>query len=292
MTGVGEVLSPKARLLGAELRALRENADMTVRGLAKLLDVAQATVSRYERGERAAKPEYVARILGTLGVNGARYDEIVEFAITASEPNLITDGSKGLHRHLIELSEFDRAANHVIHVAPLLVPGPMQTRAYAREVMSVLPADERDIRVELRMARREAIDPPREVDVVIAERVLRDGLGGSQVMSEQLRQLAELSLRPNVAIRVLPVGIGSWTIAHDGAFVLYQFPKAAPILHLDHYRGPAFLYDRQDVGAYLEAIDALLDAAMSPEKSIELVSELGNELERVVNHDKDAEPLA
>ncbi len=147
---------PKARLLGAELRALREKAQLTVLDLGKLLDVAPATVSRYERGERTPTSEYVARVLGTLGVTGARYAEIVEFANTASEPNLITDGSKGLHRHLIELSEFDRAANRIVHVAPLVMPGPTQTRAYTREVMVPLPREERDLRIELRVARRKS----------------------------------------------------------------------------------------------------------------------------------------
>src|SRR5437764_1395929 len=101
-------LTPKARVLGAELRELREKADLTVRDMAKRLGVAAGTVSRYERGERAPSPEYVARILGTLGVTGAKYDEIVDFTASASEPNMIADESTGLHKHLIELSEFDR----------------------------------------------------------------------------------------------------------------------------------------------------------------------------------------
>ena len=273
-------LTPKARVLGAELRELREKADLTVRDMAKRLGVAPGTVSRYERGERAPRPEYVARILGTLGVTGAKYDEIVDFAASASEPNMIADESTGLHKHLIELSEFDRAASRIVHVAPLVIPGPMQTRAYAREVMVLLPAGERDVRVELRMARREAIAEPRDIEAFITERALRDCLGGPSVMVEQLRHLTELSSRPNIAIRVLPANLNRWTLAHDGAFVLYEFPKASPIVHLEHYRGPAFLYDAKDVSSYLQAVDTLANAAMSPDESAELMTAVGDELER------------
>lgn len=280
MVGANDGHTPKARVLGAELRELRESANMTVRDLAKQLDVAPGTVSRYERGERAPKPEYVARVAGTLGVTGARYDEIVDFAATASEPSMIADGSKGLHKHLIELSEFDRTAERVVHVAPMLVPGPMQTRAYAREMMVSLPPDEQDLRVELRMARATALAAPRQIEVILAERALRDPLGGNKVMAEQVHHLIELSGQANITLSVLPADLRRWTLAHDGAFVLYEFPKAAPIVHLEHYRGPAFLYDAKDVQAYQEETDTLARAAMSPVESVELMAAIADQLER------------
>ncbi|MGI8311085.1 helix-turn-helix domain-containing protein [Saccharopolyspora hattusasensis] len=280
MAGVNEGHTPKARLLGAELRELRNHAGMTVRDLADALGVGQATVSRYERGERTPAPEYVARVLGTLGVTGDKYDELVEFAATASEPNMIADSSKGIHRHLIELSEFDRAATRILHVAPLLVPGPLQIREYAREVMTSLPPHERDVRVELRMARKEAIAEPRQIEVIIAERALRDALGGADVMSEQLRHLANVATRPNITIRVIPADLGRWTLAHNGAFVLYEFAKAPPIVHLEHYRGPAFLRGAKDVESYREAVDTLREAAISEGQSTELMAAIVKDLER------------
>ncbi|PRW65228.1 transcriptional regulator [Actinopolyspora mortivallis] len=252
---------------------------MTVRDLAKLLEVSQGTVSRYERGERTPKPEYVARVAGTLGVTGSRYDELVEFATTATAPNMIVDGSKGLHRHLIELSEFDRTAERVLHVAPILIPGPMQTRSYAREMMISLPPDEQDVRVELRMARAAALNTPRQVDVILAERALREPFGSDASMAEQVRHVLALSQQENITVRVLPSRIRRWTLAHDGAFVFYEFTKAHPIVHLEHFRGPAFLYDVQDVKAYREETDTLMEAAMSQESSKELMASIADQFE-------------
>lgn len=277
MVGLNETHTPKARLLGAELRDLRQQAGMNGRQLAHELGITQTTVSRYERGERTAPVDYVARVLGLIGITGQRYDELIEFAHTASEPNMITKA--GIHRHLIEISEFERDASSIVHIAPLMVPGPLQTRSYASAVMTGLPSDDRDLRVELRMARREALSQPRQITAYLTEHALRDELGGSATMAEQLRYLVEVAERPNIEIRVIPDDLKQWTLVHEGAFVLYKFPKAAPIVHLEHYRGPAFLYDREDVSAYINAIDTLADVAMSPDRSVELMATLVEKLE-------------
>lgn len=279
MAGVNEPHTPKGRLLGAELRHLRQQNNLNVRQLAAALGVGQATVSRYERGERTPPMDYVARVLGTLGVTGVKYDEIIDFARTATEPNMITKGSGGMHRHLIELSELDRTAERVVHVAPLLIPGPMQTREYARAVMAMHSQDERDVRVEMRMARTAALSQPASVEAVLLERTLRDALGGTAVMAAQIRHLIQISHQSNVTIRIIPADLGRWTLAHDGAFVLYEFAKASPIVHVEHFRGPAFIYERDDVRAYSEATDTLFDAAMGPVASNQLMSTIERQLE-------------
>lgn len=277
MTGLSETHTPKARLLGAELRELRDRAGVNGRQLAAELDITQTTVSRYERGARTAPVDYVARVLGLFGVTGQRYDDLIEFARSASEPDLIA--KPGKHKHLLEISEFERSAEQVVYVAPLVIPGLLQTRSYAAAVMAGLSVEERDLRVELRMARREVLSGRREVTTYITEHALRDALGGTAVMLDQLRRLVDLASRRNVEIRVLPDGLQRWTLAHEGAFVLYQFPKAAPIVHLEHYRGPAFLYEPDDVAVYTSGVATLSDLALSHDRSVKLVSALAAEME-------------
>ena len=277
MSGLNEAHTPKARLLGAELRELRDQAGFNGRQLAAALDITQTTVSRYERGARTAPVDYVARVLGLFGVTGQRYDDLIDFARSASEPNLITKPSR--HKHLLEISEFERSAEQIVHVAPLVIPGSMQTRGYAKEVMAGLPAEERDLRVELRMARREALSGSRRITTYIAERALRDDLGGPSVMGDQLRRLIEFAGYDSVELRVLPNGLRRWTVAHEGTFVLYRFSKAAPIVQLDHHRGPAFVYEPDDVAVYTSGVETLCDLALSHEQSVKLVTALAEEME-------------
>lgn len=100
--------SPKARLLGGQLRDLREDANLSIRDLAEQIGVSRSAVSRYEQGQVTPDPEYVARVLGALGIGGDTYDDVLEFAHTASEPNLIGHRRSG-YRHLLDISELERA---------------------------------------------------------------------------------------------------------------------------------------------------------------------------------------
>lgn len=272
MAGDTEQHSPQARLLGAELRELRKEAGLTVRQLSARVELGHAAVSRYETGVRSPALDTLARILTALGASGKRYEELMELARRSSEPNLIADTRSGLHKHLINLAEFERTAERIVHVAPLVIPGPLQTRSFAEKVMESLPGEERDIRIELRMARSSAVLASSKLETIISERVLHDAIGGPAVMAEQLRHIVDAARRGAVDVRVLPSNLQQWTLAHNGSFVLFEFAKASPIIHLEHYRGPAFLYDQKDVEAYRKALVTLTEAAMDPADSIELMA--------------------
>lgn len=278
MGGLNETHTPKARLLGAELRDLRKEAGLNGRELAARLGITQTTVSRYESGKRTAPVDYVARVLGMFGVTGDRYDELIQFAQTASEPSMVAEHRASLHSHLIELAEFERAATRITHVAPLVIPGPLQTRAYATEIMASIPSDQRGLRVELRMARGETLRSGRQIAALIMERALREPIGSSALMAEQVHHLVKIAKLPNITIQVIPSNIGQWTLAHNGSFILFEFDKAAPMVHLEHFRGPTFLYGESDVEAYRSELSTLMGAAMSPESSAELMTAVAQQL--------------
>lgn len=280
MVGAKDRNTPKARLLGAELRELRREAGWSCRKLAAELGIAQGTVTRYERGDRTPPVPHVSRVLGVLGVTGKAYEELIEFAETASEPNLVADSKSGLHGHLVELSEYDRSATTITHVAPLIVPGPFQTRAYVQEIMASVPAAEREVRIEMRMARREAIRSDRRFRVILAERVLRETIGSRAVMSEQIRHLHDMARRSNVSLQIIPACETRWTLAHNGSFVLFEFEKAAPTVHLEHFRGPTFLYEKADVEAYRDELAKLSATALAPRDSLELLAAVATETKR------------
>ncbi|WP_033401936.1 helix-turn-helix domain-containing protein [Actinopolyspora mortivallis] len=279
MPGDIERHSPQARLLGAELRELRKESGITVRELAKRVGLGHAAVSRYETGVRSPARDLLARILAELGASGERYDELMELQRRASEPNLIADSRSGLHKHLLNLAEFERTANRIVHVAPLVIPGPLQTRAYAEEIMSSLSGEERGVRVELRMARSSAVLGSGKLEAIVCERVLYDDIGGPEVLAEQLRHMVTTVKNGNATIRILPQRTQRWTLAHNGSFVLFEFPKASPIIHLEHYRGPAFIYDQKDVEAYREALVGLTEATMSLDESTKLMAAIAEQME-------------
>ncbi|MEU5852959.1 helix-turn-helix domain-containing protein [Saccharopolyspora shandongensis] len=280
MVGTNEY-TPKARILGAELRECRKQTGLTVRDLANRVGTSHVTISRYETGTRTPQPEDVARILGTLGVTGTRYDEIVEFARTAGNKNTFARSSSSTHKHLVELAEFERTASNIVDVAPNLLPGLLQTADYARQIMHGLPAEEREIRVGLRMSRRDVLfaKAAPKLEVLVSEHALRQPLGGAETMSEQLRHVLRTAAIDNVIVRVIPDGLTRYTPAQDGAFVLYEFAKAPPIVHLEHFRAPAFLFDAKDVAAYRDAVAELRSLALSSSDSADLIATIAEEME-------------
>ena len=84
--------------------------------------------------------------------------------------------------------------------APVIVPGLVQTEAYARELFGAMGFD--DVKVteflEVRMGRQAIIDrpDPPDITIVLWEPVLHHQIGSRAVMREQLARLVDMSRRP------------------------------------------------------------------------------------------------
>ncbi|GAA0523514.1 helix-turn-helix transcriptional regulator [Saccharopolyspora thermophila] len=279
MVGKSEY-TPKARALGAELRECRLAAGLTQKQLADQIGVSYVSVSRYETGTRSPRPEDVAQILATLGVTGDRYAELVDMARGADQPNWLETGEKGLRRELTTIIEFERTSTSIVEVATGVIPGLLQTSDYARAIMREKPGRDLEARVALRVGRRDVLyrATAPHLTAIISEGVLRNRLGGVAIMADQLRHLLKMGELPNVAIVVLPAVSERWHPAHAGSFILYEFPKSAPIVHLEHFCSGVFI-NTKEVAAYQDAVATLRGMAVDEERSAVLIAEIVRELE-------------
>jgi transcriptional regulator with XRE-family HTH domain len=269
--------TPRAYILGAELRHAREGAGLGLRELAKRLDVSHSVIVRWEKGERLPSTVNTSALLAILGVSSAERDRIIETVREAwDEPvNSVSVGVAGMADQLTALMEFERNATAITDVSPLLIPGLLQTSDYSRAIIGDSPDSE--AKVAVRLGRRDVITrhrSPVQYQAMIAESVLYQPVG-AEVLTDQLRLVHQLSDQDNVCIRVIPTSAG-FTPAHAGPFVLLEFDKAEPVVHLEHHRSSAFLRDPGDVRAYLAARDDLERVAMSPEASGGLIADVIN----------------
>lgn len=274
--------TPKTRALGAELREARNHAGMTIRDLAAQLGTNNAKLSRFETGNKAPAPEDVASILQALQMTGAERDRLIEMARDADESNWLNPGASTYQQELTTFMEFERAATKVFELCVSVLPGLLQTRDYARAVMGGMPPAEVETRVTLRIGRREVLEeaPKHKFTFVIAEGALREPLGGYAVLLEQLRQIVELcSKHSGVAVHVLPSGAMKWNPSHAGAFLLYDFEKASPIVHLEHYASSSFLHGAKTVEAYKQAVSQLLEISLGEGESVEFIEKCISEME-------------
>lgn len=272
--------APRAYVLGADLRHEREQAGIRVRKLAEQLGLSHSVIVRWEKGQRIPSPESVSAVAVALGLPAATRDRLIQDAKdAAAEPvNSVSVGVAGMADALTTLMGFERIATSITDVSPLLMPGLLQTSDYARMIIGDSPDSE--TRVAVRMGRRDVITrerQPVEYTAYILEAVLHHQ-GGGPMHIDQLQAMRKLTDLPNVCVRVVP-GDAQTSPAHMGPFVLLEFDKATPVVHLEHLRSSVFLRDQGDVEAYKEARADLNEMAMSAEDSATLIADVINRME-------------
>jgi hypothetical protein len=110
---------------------------------------------------------------------------------------------------------------------PLLIPGLLQTADYARELFrawqTVDDPDTVERNVSLRLDRQAIFDGshPPTLLAVIDEMVLWRCIGNPEIMSTQLEFLLDMSMRPNIAVHVVPASVGAHT-GLLGAFIVAE----------------------------------------------------------------------
>ncbi|WP_026449094.1 helix-turn-helix domain-containing protein [Actinopolyspora mortivallis] len=279
--------SPRIRALGAELREYRENAGMTVRDVSTRIGGHHSKVARIETGQIPPTPEIVVALLTTYGAPESDRDRLAAMARDATEEsNWIKPrgqwGQSATDQDLIALIEFERTATNIVDVAPIMIPGLLQTSDYARAVMSAgMPPEAVEAQVTMRVGRRDVLSHRNapEFLAILGEWALREPMGDQATMADQLQHIVKMSEMNNVTVQVVRTGSGAWTPMHAGQYMLFEFPKAAPVVHVEHLSSDAFLSRPGDIQSYQQATDNLRDVAMTPEASAELIANIAKEME-------------
>ena len=117
-----------------------------------------------------------------------------------------------------------RAAKRIRAVSPLVIPGLLQTAAYARAIMTQVQetwgAIDVDASVEARLRRQEALyDQSRAFEFVTTEAALRMPPCPPQVMLGQMDRLMSLDL-DNVTLGIIPIGVQMPVVPQNGFILL------------------------------------------------------------------------
>ncbi|MGH3627609.1 MAG: helix-turn-helix domain-containing protein [Sciscionella sp.] len=274
--------TPRARALAAALRTAREATKISVRAVAKTLDISHSVVSYWETGKRVPSSEDTASFLTAIGVTGEQRERILEIARRAGEEDWLTAGIPGVSQQLAGVMECERTATAITEWSPLIVPGMLQTSDYARAIIGAgdMPGGQVEAKVALRMSRRDVLTrrEPSDLVALISEAALHQIVGDHSVMADQLRHLAKTSETPTVTLQVLP-DQPDWHPGLMGPFLLYEFADSPAIVHLEHHRSGVFLYGADDVDAYKTAAETIRRAAMSPARTAELIAEVADKME-------------
>jgi transcriptional regulator with XRE-family HTH domain len=261
--------SPRA-LLGAELRHAREKAGLSQEDVGSRLFVSGSFIGQLEAGTRRMMPEY-ARLL----------DEVLETGGFFLR-NCGAAAKSKYEEHFAEAAEAEAQATAIRQYAPLLIPGLLQTPAYARAVNRsydpTTPEETVEEWTEGRMERTRLLDHPTKpvLWVVLDEAALRRETGGRAVMAQALRHIADLARQSRVIAQVLPFSAGAHA-AMQGALKLMEFEDAPPLVFYEGVSTGRLEDDPATVAQQRFRFDLLVASALSQEKSLALIEALAQD---------------
>jgi transcriptional regulator with XRE-family HTH domain len=268
------------RQLGAALKALRLAAELTLRQLAAKVPFSNPTISMWENGHRLPSTEDLNTLLDALDVSDEERERVLGLRRDADDaPGQIAAGAPTIGAQLAQLISHEQTASRIVDVAPLLIPGLLQTSAYARAIMGELP--DADLRVGLRSGRRDILTRRNPVELLafIDSEVLIRPVAPQDVMVDQLRHLLAMAGRPNITIQIVSSTRPGYNPMLAGPFELIEFPEAKPIVLLEHHRSSLTLWEEEDVKEFTEAADAVRNAAMTPAESTGVIEDIVNGME-------------
>jgi transcriptional regulator with XRE-family HTH domain len=271
------------------VKALRAETGLVQRAFCELVEIDQGTWAKYETGKRTPTVPTVEKVLDKLEIYGARREEILATVRGADAPRWLATTLPEQRAHQAALIRAERKATVLRHIAPLLIPGPMQTTAYARAIFEAagLDADEIELRVATRNGRRDVITRPdgAKLYAILGPAALRQCVGGVKTLIGQLKHLLDLSEWPNIDLRTWDFD-ADWHPGLEGSSTLIESDEESPLVYLDTRRSGLFLYDQPDVQSYRDAFNRLIGddprrepVAKSPAHTRQVIANLIKELE-------------
>ncbi|ARF73064.1 hypothetical protein B7C62_12900 [Kitasatospora albolonga] len=267
----------RRRRLGSGLRRLREDAKLTLEEVESRTGLSASKVSRLESATRGARPVDVEVLMNAYGLVDS---EVRAFLLT-----LARDGGKrgwwqsyDLVPVYADLIGLESDASSVNSYEPLLIPGLLQTAAYARAVIGAIsmtaPPEEIAPLVEVRMARQSVLTRPKPLRLraIIHEAALTARAPGHGVMRDQLQRLLDVAEYPHVTIQVLPADAELHPGTAGGFTILSFGQPGLDVTLLEHLDSSLYIEEPADVARYSEAYERLTATALPFEKSLSLIA--------------------
>ncbi|MVO86139.1 helix-turn-helix domain-containing protein [Streptomyces sp. p1417] len=255
------------------LRFFRERAGLTQEGLGNHVKYSKSQVAMVERGERAPKGCLVGIADDVLGAQGA-------LSLLAKKEFK----DNGLRPWTEDYLAEERKAASILSYQNHVIPGLLQTEAYARAVYScnfcpAIDDEELETRVADRLARQQIFErkPLPTLGFIVEQSVLTRPLGGRKVLKEQLLHMLDVGRRRHVHLQVMPHDRESHA-SLMGPLILLETAERTQLAYIEGHKGGYFVSEQPDLGNLIGKYGILRAHALSPEKSATLIEKVAHEL--------------
>ncbi len=269
--------------VGAELRRLREAANLSGEQVAATLGWSQPKVSRIETGRTAYTVRDVARLLALYGVtDDVRAELLAATAEDTGEGAWIVRAG-GFPRRQGSIASLEVVTKRIRQYQPVLVPGLLQTYDYAQTVAAAHGATDPAAIAVARMQRQEVLrgkDAP-VFEVVLDARALLCRAGPVDVLRNQILHLATCMEQGIVNLSVIPLGTEYDVLSNVGFTIFdFRFNDSPSVVWIESPAGDVYFSAPEDVERHTTLFRRLQGVALGVEDTVSYLPTLVAEVER------------
>ncbi|MFD0225251.1 helix-turn-helix domain-containing protein [Streptomyces hirsutus] len=276
--------SPTARRrrLSIELKKLREKSALTCAQVGQALDWSGSKVNRMETGSGRVQPSDIDALCRFYETSDELREFLKSLAREAKTRGWWQVHGAGVPEWFNIYIGLEQDASALRQYQCELLPGLMQTAAYARELHTTgahLSPEDIDRAVQVRLERQEMLTRPDAPDAwfVVNEGAVRNVIGDRALMREQLERALDSAALPNVTLQVLPFDAGTYPATGSFTMLGFPAPEDPDLVYRDGITDAVYLEGEHHVREYTKAFDGLRAAALSPQRSVQLIKSVVKE---------------
>ncbi|MFF0681834.1 Scr1 family TA system antitoxin-like transcriptional regulator [Streptomyces tendae] len=263
--------SDSLKTFGAVVKGFRKRAGLTQEELAEQVRYSVQTVASVEQGRRFPTLEYVRRAEDVLDAAGILSGAVQHLS---RQP--------GLASWFRQWAKLEATAISLYTYECRVMPGLLQTEAYARAVSLNVPPvpdrDELDQRIAARLARQELLSvtrkPPTAFTFIVEEAVLVRDTGGAEVTRGLLDRVVGVVERHwNVEVQVMPLRQPVHA-GMDGPLQLLETPENEWFGYSEGQENGRLITARKEISILQQRYAKLRSQALTPADSLSLLKRM------------------
>ncbi len=265
--------SDSLRTFGAVVQALREHAGLSRVDFGARVSFSRHTVESVELGRRMPDAAFVERAEEALGNTGA----------LRKASRYLTRGEPGLAAWFRRWAQLERVAVKLCTYECRLVPGLLQSEAYARVVFEnripLLSDEQLEAQITARLERQKVLHERTSVpfSFIVEEAVFRRQWGDTEQTRGLLDHVLKHSAPRNVALQVVPLDAGLHACL-DGPLQLLETPQGRRLAYSEGQENGRLIADLKEVSLLHQRYDTLRSQALTLQESRGLLERLRGEL--------------
>ncbi|MFH8483961.1 helix-turn-helix domain-containing protein [Streptomyces longisporoflavus] len=264
--------SDSLRTFGAVVQALREHAGLSRAEFGERVRFSKHTVESVELGRRMPDESFVELGEEATGNTGA----------LRRSARYLSRGEVGLAAWFREWARLERTAVSLCTYECRLVPGLLQSEAYARAVFEGTIPVVTDERLEALLAaradrQRMLVERPTTLfSFIVEEQVFRRRFGDAEAMRGMLDHVLDLTSRRNVTLQVVPLD-SALHACLDGPVRLLETPDRRRVGYAEGQQSGRLITDPNEVSLLHQRYDTLRSQALNPQETRALLERLRGE---------------